>query len=163
MRVQLTVNGQGVDLEIDASQRLIALLRNGLGLKGTHSACDTAQCGACTVLVDGKAVKSCNVLAVQVAGKSVQTIEGLSPQPGTLNPMQRAFSLHHGLQCGYCTPGFVMRAMAMLNEAVPAEPGAVRHALSGNLCRCTGYEGIVGAVCEGLRVMRADKDGEDRP
>jgi carbon-monoxide dehydrogenase small subunit len=130
-----------------------------LGLTGTHQGCDTAQCGACTVLVDGAPVKSCNLLALQADGSQVTTIEGLAPvddADGPLHPMQQAFGEHHGLQCGFCTPGMVLRAVAMAAEGVPAEPAAVRHALSGNLCRCTGYEGIVAAVCQGLRQMRGE-------
>ena len=142
-----------------AERLLVALLREDLGLTGTHQGCDTAQCGACTVLVDGAPVKSCNLLALQADGSQVTTIEGLAPAAeadGTLHPMQQAFGEQHGLQCGFCTPGMVLRAVAMAAEDVPAEPAAVRHALSGNLCRCTGYEGIVAAVCQGLRQMRGE-------
>lgn len=153
--VSLKVNGQQVLGGEDASQTLIELLRDQLGLTGTHAGCDTAQCGACTVLVDGLAVKSCNVLVRQLPGAEVQSIEALAAPDGTLHHMQQAFGQHHALQCGYCTPGMVMRAVAMATEEVPAEPDAVRHALSGNLCRCTGYSGIVTAVCQGLRQMRA--------
>lgn len=153
--VSLKVNGQQVLGGEDASQTLIELLRDQLGLTGTHAGCDTAQCGACTVLVDGLAVKSCNVLVRQLPGAEVQSIEALAAPDGTLHPMQQAFGQHHALQCGYCTPGMVMRAVAMATEEVPAEPDAVRHALAGNLCRCTGYSGIVTAVCQGLRQMRA--------
>ncbi|MFC7460280.1 (2Fe-2S)-binding protein [Hydrogenophaga defluvii] len=153
--VSLKVNGQQVLGGEDASQTLIELLREQLGLTGTHAGCDTAQCGACTVLVDGLAVKSCNVLVRQLPGAEVQSIEALAAPDGTLHPMQQAFGQHHALQCGYCTPGMVMRAVAMATEEVPAEPDAVRHALAGNLCRCTGYSGIVTAVCQGLRQMRA--------
>jgi carbon-monoxide dehydrogenase small subunit len=153
-RLHLTVNRQAVQREATPTLPLLDLLRDELGLTGTHQGCDTAQCGACTVLVNGQAVKSCNVLAVQVAGAEVTTIEGLAPGGGELHPMQRAFGQHHALQCGYCTPGMVMRAVAMDAEGVPAEPEAVRHALCGNLCRCTGYRGIVTAVCQGLNGMR---------
>ena len=152
--VTLTVNQQPVVRDVLPALPLIDLLRDELGLTGTHQGCDTAQCGACTVLVDGRAVKSCNVLALQLDGADVTTIEGLCPPDGALHAMQRAFGQHHALQCGYCTPGMVMRAVAMADEDVPAEPDAVRHALSGNLCRCTGYSGIVTAVCQGLRQMR---------
>jgi aerobic carbon-monoxide dehydrogenase small subunit len=153
-RLQLKVNGEAVELDIDPTLRLIDLLRERLALTGTNSACDTAQCGACTVIMDGLAVKSCNVLALQARGKVVLSIEGLSQPDQALHVMQQAFSRHHGLQCGYCTPGFVMRAVAMADEGVAAEPDSVRHALSGNICRCTGYVGIVDAVCEGLKLMR---------
>lgn len=152
----LTVNGQPVRRAVAPQRLLITLLRDDLGLSGTHPGCDTAQCGACTVLLDGKAVKSCNLLAVQADGASVTTIEGLAPADGELHPMQRAFGQHHALQCGYCTPGMVMRAVAMAAEGVPAEPVAVSHALAGNLCRCTGYHGIVSATCQGLRDMRSE-------
>ncbi|WP_137919481.1 (2Fe-2S)-binding protein [Hydrogenophaga sp. 2FB] len=157
--ISLSVNGQAVRRAVAPQRLLITLLREDLGLTGTHPGCDTAQCGACTVLLDGAAVKSCNVLAVQADGASVTTVEGLAPADGPLHPMQRAFGQHHALQCGYCTPGMVMRAVAMDREGVPAEPGAVCHALSGNLCRCTGYYGIVKAACQGLREMRDGREG----
>ena len=152
--LQLHVNTVPVTLDLAPSTLLIDLLREPLQLRGTHQVCDTAQCGACTVLVDGAAVKSCNRLALQCAGRSVTTIEGLAPADGPLHVMQALFRKHHALQCGYCTPGFVLRAVAMVQEDVPAEPDAVRQALSGNLCRCTGYEGIVQAVVEGLALLR---------
>ena len=157
--LELSVNGRPVRCRVPAERLLVALLREDLGLTGTHQGCDTAQCGACTVLVDGAPVKSCNLLALQADGSQVATIEGLAPvddADGPLHPMQQAFGEHHGLQCGFCTPGMVLRAVAMAAEGVPAEPAAVRHALSGNLCRCTGYEGIVAAVCQGLRQMRGE-------
>jgi len=157
--LELSVNGRPVRCRVPAERLLVALLREDLGLTGTHQGCDTAQCGACTVLVDGAPVKSCNLLALQAEGSQVTTIEGLAPAgdaDGPLHPMQQAFGEHHGLQCGFCTPGMVLRAVAMAAEGVPAEPAAVRHALSGNLCRCTGYEGIVAAVCQGLRQMRGE-------
>jgi len=141
--LQLTLNGQPTSLEVAPSAWLIDVLRDSCQLTGTHQGCDTAQCGACTVLVEGLAVKSCNRLALQTQGRSVTTIEGVAPD-------------EHALQCGFCTAGFVMRALAMVHEAVPAEEHAVRAALSGNLCRCTGYEGIVKAVCEGLRLLRQE-------
>jgi aerobic carbon-monoxide dehydrogenase small subunit len=129
------------------------------GLTGTNIACDTAQCGACTVLVDGQAVKSCNVLAGQVAGCEITTVEGLAGYgalavAGQPHPLQLAFSKHHALQCGFCTSGMLMRAAAMLNEGVPANEEAIRAALGGNLCRCTGYQGIVDAI---LDVMEQQK------
>lgn len=154
----LHVNGREVRRAVAPQRLLITLLRDDLGLTGTHAGCDTAQCGACTVLVDGRAVKSCNVLAMQVDRTQVTTIEGLAKAEGELHPMQRAFGQHHALQCGYCTSGMVMRAVAMAAESVPAEDGSVRHALAGNLCRCTGYQGIVSAVCQGLREMRASEE-----
>ncbi len=151
----LTVNGTPRTLQVEPTTLLVDLVRDSLALTGTHVGCDTAQCGACTVLLDGRAVKSCNLLALQADGAQLQTIEGVAAGD-QWHPMQRAFSRHHALQCGYCTPGMVMRALAMAGEGVAAEPSAVREALSGNLCRCTGYEGIVGAICEGLRCMRGE-------
>jgi len=151
----LTVNGQPVSADVEPQTLLVDFVRDHLGLTGTHQGCDTAQCGACTVLVDALAIKSCNRLALQCAGRSVTTIEGLAPEGAELHVMQAMFRKHHGLQCGYCTPGFVLRALAMVHEEVPAEPLAVRQALAGNLCRCTGYEGIVAAICEGLTVLRS--------
>ena len=159
VQVSLQVNGQPVALAVPPSTLLVDLLREQLGLTGTHQGCDTAQCGACTVLVDGAATKSCNVLALQVNGARVLTIEGLKNADGSLHPMQQAFGRHHALQCGFCTPGMVMRGVAMAAEGVPSEPQAVSQALCGNLCRCTGYRGIVNAVCEGLQNMRASGPG----
>ena len=159
MPIRLQVNGLPVEAALPPSTLLVDLLRGQLGLTGTHQGCDTAQCGACTVLVDGAATKSCNVLALQVNGASVLTIEGLEAADGSLHPMQQAFGRHHALQCGFCTPGMVMRGVAMAAEGVPAEPQAISQALCGNLCRCTGYRGIVNAVCEGLQHMRAPGPG----
>ena len=159
MPIRLQVNGLPVEAALPPSTLLVDVLRGQLGLTGTHQGCDTAQCGACTVLVDGAATKSCNVLALQVNGASVLTIEGLEAADGSLHPMQQAFGRHHALQCGFCTPGMVMRGVAMAAEGVPAEPQAVSQALCGNLCRCTGYRGIVNAVCEGLQHMRAPGPG----
>ena len=155
----LQVNGLPVEMALPPSTLLVDVLRGQLGLTGTHQGCDTAQCGACTVLVDGAATKSCNVLALQVNGASVLTIEGLEAADGSLHPMQQAFGRHHALQCGFCTPGMVMRGVAMAAEGVPAEAQAVSQALCGNLCRCTGYRGIVNAVCEGLQHMRTAAPG----
>jgi carbon-monoxide dehydrogenase small subunit len=158
--LELSVNGRPVRCRVPAERLLVALLREDLGLTGTHQGCDTAQCGACTVMVDGQAVKSCNVLALQVDGSEITTIEGVSGDAEALHVMQLAFSRHHGLQCGYCTPGMVMRALAMVRENVPAEPHAVREALAGNLCRCTGYEGIVAAIIDGMQQLRGAGRGE---
>lgn len=145
---QLRINGREHSLSIPPQTRLIDVLREHLSLTGTHRACDTAQCGACTVLVDGLAVKSCNRLALQEQNRDVTTIEGISNprSPAALHRVQQLLSQHHGLQCGYCTPGFVMRILAMVHESVPAEPEAIKQALGGNLCRCTGYAGIVKAT-----------------
>jgi carbon-monoxide dehydrogenase small subunit len=145
-RLQLTVNGRPQTLDVPAERTLVQLLRQELGLTGTHVGCDTAQCGACTVLVDGQAVKSCNLLALQCAGADVATVEALAAPDGTLNPLQEAFSRCHGLQCGYCTPGMLMSATALLAETPQPTEAQIVHALEGNLCRCTGYVNIVAAV-----------------
>ena len=143
--VTITVNGAPRTAEVEPRTLLVHLLREHLNLTGTHVGCDTSNCGACTVWLDGEAVKSCTVLAVQADGREVTTIEGIS-ENGELHPMQQAFHEHHGLQCGYCTPGMVMTAIKLL-EANPAPTDEeIRHGLEGNLCRCTGYENIVAAV-----------------
>ena len=143
--VTITVNGELRTAEVEPRTLLVHLLREHLNLTGTHVGCDTSNCGACTVWLDGEAVKSCTLLAVQANGREVTTIEGIS-ENGELHPMQRAFHEHHALQCGYCTPGMVMTAIKLL-EANPAPTDAeIRHGLEGNLCRCTGYENIVRAV-----------------
>jgi len=152
--LRLTLNGKAIDTEVEDAVLLVDWLRETQGLTGTHQGCDTAQCGACTVMVDGQAVKSCNLLTLQVDGSEITTIEGVAGNADALHVMQQAFSKHHGLQCGYCTPGMVMRALAMVRENVPAEPHAVREALAGNLCRCTGYEGIVAAIMDGMQQLR---------
>jgi carbon-monoxide dehydrogenase small subunit len=145
-RIALTVNGESREAEVEPRQLLVYFLREQLGLTGTNVGCDTTTCGACTVLLDGRSVKSCTCLAVQADGAEVTTIEGLA-ENGTLHPLQEAFSVHHALQCGYCTPGMIMAAASLLadREGEPTEE-EVRHALEGNLCRCTGYQNIVDAV-----------------
>jgi carbon-monoxide dehydrogenase small subunit len=143
--VQLRVNGEPRVLEVEGRTLLVHALRDGLGLTGTHVGCDTSQCGACTVLVDGRAVKSCTMLARQVDGREVTTIEGLSTA-GELHPLQRAFVEHHGLQCGYCTPGVILTAADLLSRNASPSDEEIRHALRGNLCRCTGYQGIVESI-----------------
>jgi carbon-monoxide dehydrogenase small subunit len=150
--VALTVNGKPVAVEAESRTLLVDLLRDRLRLTGTHIGCDTAQCGACTVLLDGKPVKSCNVLAVQAQGAQVTTIEGLAAH-GELHPMQRAFRQHHGLQCGFCTPGMVLSAVGLAAENPNPGEAEIRAALDGNLCRCTGYHNIVKAVQQGLAEM----------
>ena len=150
--VALTVNGQAVAAEVEARTLLVEFLRDRLRLTGTHVGCDTAQCGACTVLLDGKPVKSCNVLALQAQGGKVTTIEGLATH-GTLHPMQEAFKQHHGLQCGFCTPGMVLSAVGLAQENPKASEEEIRAALDGNFCRCTGYHNIVKAVQQGLAEM----------
>jgi carbon-monoxide dehydrogenase small subunit len=150
--VALTVNGQAVAAEVEARTLLVDFLRDRLRLTGTHVGCDTAQCGACTVLLDGRPVKSCNVLALQAQGAQVTTIEGLATN-GTLHPMQAAFKQHHGLQCGFCTPGMVLSAVGLAQENPGATEEQIRAALDGNFCRCTGYHNIVKAVQQGLAEM----------
>ena len=150
--VSLTVNGKRVSAEVQARTLLVDFLREKLQLTGTHVGCDTAQCGACTILIDGKPVKSCNLLAVQAQGAEVTTIEGLATN-GSLHPMQAAFKKHHGLQCGYCTPGMVLSAVGLAGRTKEPTEAQVREALDGNFCRCTGYHNIVKAVQEGLKEM----------
>jgi aerobic carbon-monoxide dehydrogenase small subunit len=150
--VALTVNGKPVSAEVEARTLLVEFLRDRLQLTGTHIGCDTAQCGACTVLVDGKAVKSCNLLAVQVQGAQLLTIEGLATN-GSLHPMQEAFKRHHGLQCGFCTPGMVMTAVGLAQQNKEPTEAQIREALDGNFCRCTGYHNIVKAVKSGIEEM----------
>ena len=152
LSVSLTVNGKPVSAEIESRTLLVDFLRDRLRLTGTHIGCDTAQCGACTVLVDGKAVKSCNVLAIQARDRQVTTIEGVATN-GTLHPMQAAFRQHHGLQCGFCTPGMVMSAIGLAAENKSPTEAQIREALDGNFCRCTGYHNIVTAVKAGLENM----------
>jgi carbon-monoxide dehydrogenase small subunit len=144
-RVETTVNGVRHEAEVEPRQLLVYFLREQLGLLGAHVGCDTTSCGACTVLLDGVSVKSCTVLAVQTNGHEVTTIEGLASN-GELHPMQQAFHEHHGLQCGYCTPGMVMAAVSLLREQPNPSEDEIRKALEGNLCRCTGYVNIVRAV-----------------
>ncbi len=151
-----TLNGQPLQTEAEPATLLVDLLRSGLGLTGTHVGCDTAQCGACTVLLDGQAVKSCSLLAVQVAGRSLTTIEGLSAPGAPLHPLQDAFSACHGLQCGFCTPGMIMAAKGLLDSNPQPSEAEVVHALEGNLCRCTGYVNIVTAVQQAAAAMAPD-------
>jgi len=153
LSISLTVNGKPVRADVDARTLLVELLRRDLGLTGTHVGCDTAQCGACTVHVDGRAVKSCNILAAQVQGASVTTIEGLAAPDGALHPMQAAFKECHGLQCGFCTTGMVMSALDLVARHPKADEDTIRAELEGNLCRCTGYHNIVKAVQRGAAVM----------
>jgi carbon-monoxide dehydrogenase small subunit len=145
MKVGLTVNGERREADVEPRQLLVYFLREQLGLKGTNVGCDTSSCGACTVLLDGESVKSCTVLAAQADGSEVTTIEGLA-KDGELHPVQQAFHEQHGLQCGYCTPGFVLATVSLLEENSSPSEGEIRRALEGNLCRCTGYHNIVRAV-----------------
>jgi aerobic carbon-monoxide dehydrogenase small subunit len=151
--VSLKVNGKQETVTVEARTLLVQLLRDHLGLTGTHVGCDTTQCGCCVVHVDGRAIKSCTMLAVQADGKSVTTIEGLAAPDGTLHPMQEAFREHHGLQCGFCTPGMVMMGVDIARRLPDADEKTVRHQLHGNLCRCTGYQGIVEAIVAGSAAL----------
>lgn len=145
--ISVKVNGVERNQEVEPRLLLVHFLRDELGLTGTNIGCDTSQCGACTVIIDGQAVKSCTQLAVQADGSSVQTIEGLA-QNGDLHPVQKAFSDKHGLQCGFCTPGMIMTTVNMLDKNPKPSEAEIRHGLEGNLCRCTGYHNIVAAVVE---------------
>ncbi len=153
VQLSLTVNGKPVTADIDPRTLLVDLLRNELGLTGTHVGCDTGQCGACTVHVDGNAVKACTILAAQAQGAAVVTIEGLAAADGTMHPMQAAFKECHGLQCGFCTPGMVMSAIDLVQRYPQASEQTIREELEGNLCRCTGYHNIVKAVLQGAAAM----------
>ena len=146
MKVDVTVNGTPQSHEVEPRQLLVHYLRDDCGLTGTNVRCDSSSCGACTVHLDGEAVKSCTIFAAQVDGQSVTTIEGMAAADGTLHPMQEAFRANHGLQCGYCTPGMVMAAASLLDEIPDPTEQQVREGLEGNLCRCTGYHNIVKAV-----------------
>jgi carbon-monoxide dehydrogenase small subunit len=160
MRVELVVNGQPRSAEVEERTLLVDLLRDGLGLTGTHVGCDTSQCGCCTVHVDGRAVKSCTMLAVQAQGASVVTIEGLAPgatAPDALHPVQQAFSACHGLQCGFCTPGMIMATVELLRRHPDPSDEQIVEGLAGNLCRCTGYVNIVAAVRAAAQAMRGQR------
>ena len=156
--VTLTVNDVPRDVRIEPRELLVSLLRDRLGLTGTHVGCETTSCGACTVLLDGRSVKSCTVLAVQAQGHHITTIEGLArPEaPNGLHPVQEAFRSCHGLQCGFCTPGMVLAAVSLIDEGRAADEASVRSALEGNLCRCTGYHNIVRAVLSAARAIQGD-------
>ena len=151
--VAMTVNGNPVRRDVEARTLLVEFLREHLGLTGTHVGCDTSQCGACVVDVDGSSVKSCTMLAVQANGAAIVTIEGLATN-GALHPMQAAFKEHHGLQCGFCTPGMIMSAVDLARRSSDPSEADVRHWLDGNICRCTGYHNIVTAVQAGARAMK---------
>ena len=151
--LSMRVNGRAVTADVDPSTLLVTLLREHLQLTGTHVGCDTAQCGACTVHIGGRAVKSCNVLAAQVQGAEVTTIEGITPADG-LHPMQAAFKTCHGLQCGFCTPGMVMSAIDLVQHHPHATEREIREGLEGNICRCTGYHNIIKAVAHGAAAMK---------
>ncbi len=153
MQVQLKVNGKAASVDVAPNTFLVEVIRENLKLTGTHVGCDTAQCGACTVLVNGRAIKSCNTLAVQHNGAEITTIEGMADADGTMHPMQAAFKDCHGLQCGFCTPGMVMSAVDLCKNHPKANEGEIRELLEGNLCRCTGYQNIVKAVQQGQAAM----------
>ncbi|MBL28675.1 MAG: carbon monoxide dehydrogenase [Rhodospirillaceae bacterium] len=151
--VSMTVNGRSVSDEVEPRTLLVQFLRDNLRLTGTHVGCDTSQCGACVVHVDGKSVKACSMLAVQADGREVLTIEGLA-EDGELHPMQAAFKEHHGLQCGFCTPGMVMSAIDIVKQHPDPTEAEIRESLEGNLCRCTGYHNIVKSIVAGAKTMR---------
>ena len=152
--VRVVVNGEAHESAVEPRRLLVHLLRDDIGLTGTHVGCDTTNCGACTIHLDGVAVKSCTVLAVQADGGEVTTVEGLSGPDGGLHPMQEAFWEHHGLQCGYCTPGMIMAGVDLLKRDPDPSETDVRHALEGNLCRCTGYQNIVKAIQSAAQAAR---------
>ncbi len=149
----VSVNGKTTSADVDARTLLVEFIRNNLGLTGTHVGCDTGQCGACTVLLDGNAIKSCTILAVQADGSQITTIEGLADN-GEMHPMQIAFKECHGLQCGFCTPGMVLSAIDLVQRHPNADENKIRAELEGNLCRCTGYHNIVKAVAQGAAAMK---------
>jgi carbon-monoxide dehydrogenase small subunit len=153
MQVQLTINGEKHEADVEPRLLLVHLIRDTLRLTGTHIGCDTTHCGACTVLLDGRPVKSCTVFAVQAQGKEIMTVEGLA-QNGTLHPLQEGFMAEHGLQCGYCTPGMMMTSYAFLKKHPSPSEDDIRWAISGNLCRCTGYVNIVKAVQHAAAKLR---------
>ena len=150
---RFTINGERVDVDAHPDTPLLWVVREHLKLTGTHVGCDTSQCGACTVHIDGRAIKSCTMLAVQADGADVTTIEGIANEDGSLHPMQFAFQDNHGLQCGFCTPGMVMMAIDIANRHKTPDADTVRFELDGNLCRCTGYHNIVKAVVDGAKAM----------
>jgi carbon-monoxide dehydrogenase small subunit len=155
VKVSLTVNGKPASAEVEERTLLVNFIRDHLRLTGTHVGCDTAQCGACTIHLNGRAVKSCNMLAMQAEGADIVTIEGLAKPDGTLHPMQEAFRQHHGLQCGFCTPGMVMSAIDLVKNFPNPSEEQIREQLDGNLCRCTGYHNIVKAIKAASQTMRS--------
>ena len=155
LKVSMKVNGKPASAEVEARTLLVTYIREHLRLTGTHVGCDTAQCGACTIHMNGRAVKSCNMLAMQAEGADLVTIEGIAKADGTLHPMQEAFRQHHGLQCGFCTPGMVMSAIDLVKNFPNPTEDQIREQLDGNLCRCTGYHNIVKAIKAASQTMRA--------
>ncbi len=155
VKVSLTVNGKPASAEVEERTLLVNFIRDTLRLTGTHVGCDTAQCGACTIHMNGRAIKSCNMLAMQAEGADLVTIEGIAKADGTLHPMQEAFRQHHGLQCGFCTPGMVMSAIDLVKNFPDPSEELIREQLDGNLCRCTGYHNIVKAIKAASQTMRS--------
>ena len=158
MKINFTLNAKPVSVDVEPSDLVCDLVRERLGLTGTHVGCDTSQCGACVVHIDGISVKSCTALAVSLEGKSLTTIEGLA-SGAALHPMQQAFTENHGLQCGFCTPGMIMSAVDFAKQTPNPTEGEVRHWLEGNICRCTGYQNIVAAVLAGAAAMQTQAGG----
>ena len=155
MKVELKVNGQAVTADVPPNTLLVEFIREHLQLTGTHQGCDTAQCGACTVIANGRSIKACNTLVAQMQGEDVTTIEGITPDDGSLHPMQAAFKECHGLQCGFCTPGMVLSSIDLINHHPNASEHEIRELLEGNICRCTGYQNIVKAVQTAQKIMTA--------
>ena len=153
VKVSMTVNGKPASAEVEERTLLVTLIRENLRLTGTHVGCDTAQCGACTVWMDGKAIKSCNIVAMQAEGAKIITIEGVAKTDGTLHPMQEMFREYHALQCGFCTPGMVMSAIDLVKNYPNPTEQEIREQLDGNLCRCTGYHNIVKSIMAGAKAM----------
>jgi carbon-monoxide dehydrogenase small subunit len=158
--ISLTVNGETIESAVEDRTLLIHLLREDLALKGAHIGCDTSHCGACTVDMDGKSVKSCTIFAVQADGANIRTIEGMAQADGTLHPLQEGFRQEHGLQCGYCTPGMIMRAHRLLAENPAPTDEEIRMGIAGNLCRCTGYQNIVKAIQYAAKQMQVREAAE---
>ena len=155
IKVSMKVNGKAVSAEVEERTLLVTYIRENLRLTGTHVGCDTAQCGACTVLMNGRAIKSCSIVAMQAEGADLMTIEGVAKPDGTLHPMQAAFKENHGLQCGFCTPGMVMSAIDLVKNFPNPTEDQIREQLDGNLCRCTGYHNIVKAIKAASQTMRS--------
>jgi len=155
VKVSMTINGKPASGEVEERTLLVTFIREHLRLTGTHVGCDTAQCGACTIQMNGRAVKSCNMLVMQAEGADIVTIEGIAKPDGTLHPMQEAFRQHHGLQCGFCTPGMVISAIDLVKNFPDPTEEVIRHQLDGNLCRCTGYHNIVKAIKAAAQTMRS--------
>ncbi len=162
-QITVTVNGTAQAAEVEPRLLLVHFIRENLALTGTHIGCDTTSCGACTVLMDGKSVKSCTILAVQANGKSVQTIEGLAPEGGPLHPLQEGFKENHGLHCGFCTPGMILRCVELLQHNPSPTEDDIRWGISGNLCRCTGYNNIVKSVEWAAAKMRGEEVPSSEP